>query len=375
MAQHRAPVLNLRTAAAADGTPTYERLMSEAVERRGGWVRDADGRARADFCNAYGSVVLGWSDPDVEAAVAAEPCSGRAAAVVERIAAMMPSAEAVALRSGVPAALMDALTAARAATGRDGAFFCDDRSIVSSDISAVREALERHDGKVAALVVEPLDAEIEFLEGLRGLADRHGAVLVFDESKSALRVHEGGVQASLGVTPDVSVLGSSIANGRPLAAVVGRIDILRAIAAESSGWPVAEAALAAADVTLEKVERLGVVAALGVIGAEIAAEVERMLMDHGADHLFEVCGDPAWSVMGARASAPADPETLKACLAAALYEQGVVSFGSHIPSFSIGDAEITRLLHAYDAALPIVVSRVESGAFDRRGRSGRRATR
>jgi glutamate-1-semialdehyde 2,1-aminomutase len=97
-----------------------------------------------------------------------------------------------------------------------------------NDLADVRAAFERHDGEIAAIVVEPIAhnspgllPQAGFLPGLRELCDDTGALLIFDEVITGFRHHVGGYQAIAGVLPDLTTLGKAIANGFPIAAIAG----------------------------------------------------------------------------------------------------------------------------------------------------------
>lgn len=349
------------------GPPPYGSLVKTAQRLHGALVADAGGSERIDLHAADGAVLLGWNDPQVEAAVAAAPGRGAAEAeAAERLAAALPCAEAVGFRHSLDLALADALMAAKTFTGRDGAFFCDDAATAAGDAETIGEALEAHAGEVAALVIRPLDAPRAFLLAAKRLARRDGVVLVFDESRTALRVHAGGAQGLHGVVPDLAVLGPSLANGRPIGAVAGAIDLMRALPA--SGPRPTEPALAAACATLDRVERADVPTALKVRGAEIAAEVEARLHASGAGAFLEVVGDPAWSCLNVRPRVGRDGEAILDALALRLHDEGVISLGAHVPSLALGEAEIARVLAAYDAVLPDLAAQVLNGRFDKPAR-------
>ncbi|HWE46472.1 MAG TPA: aminotransferase class III-fold pyridoxal phosphate-dependent enzyme [Caulobacteraceae bacterium] len=347
-------------------TPAYASILQTARKVEGALVRDALGLERVDFRNGDGCVLLGWGDPRVEAAVARTPatCSGKLEAeAAERVGDLIPSAEAVGFRSSLESALVDALVAAKTVTGRDGAFFCDDETAVSGDLSALHDALDRHLGEVAALVIRPMDASREFLLGARALTERTGVVLVFDESRTAFRVDLGGAQTLAGVMPDMTVLGASLANGRPIAAVCGKLEPMSALT--STGDIVTAAALAATCATLDRVVRDDVPDVLRVRGAEIEAEVEARLAVTGADEWLSVYGDPTWSLVAARPRAAFDGKALEDALASALYHEGVLSFGAHVPSLASREGAVSRLLAAYDDVLPAIVERCKAGGFAR----------
>ncbi len=353
------------SARARGGVPTYAAALKAARSAVGALVKDRSGVERLDICNAEGAVLLGWADARVESAVAGADDGRRLQAeAAERIGIFLPCAEAVAFRSSLNAAMADALTAAKALTGRDGAFFCDDDTVATGDVDALSAALDRHAGQVAAVVIRPMEAEKAFLLAARRLTSREGALLLFDESRTAFRMHTGGAQAMHGVVPDLALLGPSLANGRPIAAVTGRVDAMQCLGSSGAGVPVG--ALAAACATLERIARDDVADSLTLRGAEIEAEIDARLRATGADAWFGLFGDPSWSLIAARPFEDLDTDTLEAALAEGLYANGVLSFGAHVPSMATGEAAVARLLSAYDAVLPGLVERASQGAFTRR---------
>ncbi len=346
--------------------PAYASIVKTARRVEGALVRDAGGVERIDLRNGDGAVILGWADARVEAAVARTPstCSGKLEAeAAERVGELIPSAEAVGFRSNMEAALVDALVAAKTVTNRDGAFFCDDETSATGDLATLHDALDRHLGEIAALVIRPMDAPREFLLGARHLTERTGVVMIFDESRTAFRVDQGGAQTLAGVMPDITVLGSSLANGRPIAAIAGRLEPMSVLSA--TGDMVTAAALAAACATLDRVVRDDVPDVLRVRGAEIEAEVDARLRATGADAWLAVYGDPTWSLIAAHPRAGVDAKALEDALAAALYSEGVLSFGAHVPSLATREGAVSRLLRAYDDVLPGLVDRAEAGEFQR----------
>lgn len=350
-------------ARARAAAPTYASTLKSARMALGATVTDRSGVERIDLCNAEGAVLLGWADVRVENAVANE-AGNRHAEAAERIGLLLPCAEAVAFRSHLNHALADALSAAKTLTGRDGAFFVDDETVAAGEFEPVREALERHAGRVAALVIRPMEADKTFLCAARRATQRDGVLLVFDESRTAFRVHKGGAQGLHGVTPDLCILGPSLANGRPIAAIAGRVEPMRLLTA--SGDAVPAQALAAVCATLDRVAREDVPDMLTLRGAEIEAEVEARLHRTGADAWLGVFGDPTWSLVAAMPRIGFDTQALEDALAQALYAQGVLSFGAHVPSMAMSGPIVGRLLAAYDAVLPPLVDRAASGEFERR---------
>jgi glutamate-1-semialdehyde 2,1-aminomutase len=157
-------------------------------------------------------------------------------------------------------------------------------TIAYGDIASLDEAVAVHGSTIAAVIVEPFIHDFaprEWLLALRDRCDRLGAVLVFDEIKTAFRFRTGGVQELLGLMPDLTTVGKALANGYPLAAVVGRAAIMEAAthtwisstaAAESTG-------LAAAMAVLDWHDRIDVPAELIRTGRALHQAMRSALQD------------------------------------------------------------------------------------------------
>ena len=244
-------------------------------------VRDADGRWYVDWIGAWGPAILGHAHPAVVEAVREAARRGFALGATspaevelgEAIRAAMPALEKLRFTSSGTEAAMSALRLARGATGRDlvlkfagGYHGHSDGLLVEAgsgvatlalpgsagvpeaiagativvpwnDLDGVRLAFERHPGRIAAVIVEPVAANIGvvppapgFLSGLRELTAADGALLVFDEVITGFRVAHGGAQARYGVRPDLTVLGKIIGGGLPVGAYGGRAELMDLVA-------------------------------------------------------------------------------------------------------------------------------------------------
>ena len=324
----------------------YAAVLRTARSRAGSWLQGADGIQRLDLVSADGAILLGWNDAEVEAAAADPAACGLPARVAARLAAMTPNAEAVAFETTLGHAVAGALVAARTVTGRDGAYFCDEAVSVAGSLDDLIRLVDERGGELAAIVIRPLDAAPSFLKAVRRLADRAGAMLIFEEGRSALRVHRGGAQGLSGVRADAVVFGPSLANGRELCAVTGSVELLSVF--ERQGPHPDLAAFAAADVVLSRVARDDVAQGLQVNGAEIVAELQMRLIATGANQMVTLHGDPSWSVV-------AGDTAFEAALCQALAAEGVMFQGAHILSSAIGSREVGALLKAYDRVLSRLV--------------------
>ena len=271
------------------------------VRGEGCFVWDAEGNRYIDYVGAFGPLILGHANPAVVEAIlkaveAGGPFGATTPAEVrlgELITSRMPSIERLRLVNSGTEAAMSALRVARAATGRDLVIKFDggyhghaDSLLVEAgsgvatlsipgsagvaasvaaqtlvatfnDLDSVAALLDAHSGKVAAVIVEPVAANMGvvapapgFLTGLRRLSDSAGALLIFDEVITGFRVAPGGAQELFGVRPDLTVLGKIIGGGLPVGAYGGRADLIDLIAPSGpvyqagtlSGHPVVMAA-------------------------------------------------------------------------------------------------------------------------------------
>src|SRR5439155_20228325 len=99
-----------------------------------------------------------------------------------------------------------------------------------NDLAALKPALDRRHGEIAAIVIEPAGAEVpapEFLQGATDLAHVRGALVVFDEVITGFRLAPGGARERYGVIPDFSCYGKALGNGMPISAVAGSWDVMR----------------------------------------------------------------------------------------------------------------------------------------------------
>jgi glutamate-1-semialdehyde 2,1-aminomutase len=284
-------------------------LPTHARRAWGCRLETVDGRELVDCTMALGAVAFGYADPDVTAAVqraAAEgPVQGLAAwrevELAERLVAVMPGAEMVRfLRTGAEATAA-AVRIARAATGRRTVLACgyfgwhdwsnpgpgvppgahaDVRELPFDDTAALDRAVDAAGDDLAALIVEPLIhgvASAAWLAALRRHADARGAVLIFDEIKTAFRVRTAGVQALRGIRPDLTTLGKALANGYALAALVGARALLETPTWISSTLAGESTALAAAAAVLDRHAREDVCTALAGRGQRLRDTVAQAL--------------------------------------------------------------------------------------------------
>jgi glutamate-1-semialdehyde 2,1-aminomutase len=217
------------------------------------------------------------------------------------------------------------------------------------DLDALGALFDRHRGEVAAVIMEPLRSELPppgYLAGVAQLARAHNALLIFDEVSAGLRFGMGGAQQCLGVTPDMAVFAKSISNGYPLAAVVGKREVMEPSARmfiSSTYWS-DTIGLRAALTTIREARRRNVADGLRRLGAELKSRLNAQARQVGLDaHCQGVDVHPQlrFAVADARQSG---------CVST-LYIQEMAKRGCHgFTSFYLnaaqGESELTQTVDA-----------------------------
>ena len=274
---------------------------------------DHDGNQYIDMIMALGAVALGYAHPRVVAATTNAVQAGTVGslpptlelAVAERLAAAIKGAESVRFFKSGAEAVAAAVRIARVYTGRERVItcgyhgwldWCQTEAGVPQSVTQLRteipfndiEALNRamsNDEPVAAIVLEPVvdgPPDVEWLEAARRLADRSGAVLVFDEIKTAFRIATGGAAERFGVVPHLMVIGKALGNGFPIAATCGSKDVMEAATRTwiSSTLATEFVSLAAALAVLDVFGDGKTVEHLNVIGTQFMHGLDKLARDH-----------------------------------------------------------------------------------------------
>ena len=293
---------------------------------RGSHITDVDGIEYVDYVCSWGPAILGHAHPAVVEAVREAARDGltfgaptpREVEMAALLRELVPSLETSRMVCSGTEAVMSAVRAARGFTGRDDIVkFADcyhghsDGMLVKAgsgaltgaepdsagvpadyarhtlvapynDIEAVERIFAAHGSDIAAVVVEPVAANAGvilpkpgFLEALREITSRHGALLIFDEVITGFRLALGGAQEYYGVTPDLSTFGKIVGGGMPAAVYGGRADVMRTVAPEG---PVYQAGTLAGNplATAAGLATLRLLKADPDIYARLAAKGERL---------------------------------------------------------------------------------------------------
>lgn len=367
------------------------------IERgKGAHVWDLDGNEYVDFVNSLAAVNLGYGDTDVVKAVVKQLEDGvifslphpLETLVAEKMSDMIPCAQRVRFAKNGSDATAGAIRVARAFTGRDHVISCgyhgwqdwyigattrnkgvprSTRSLTHTvpynDIGALERVFEEHRGEVAALIMEPMNVTFPaqgYLEGVKEVTHKHGAILIFDEIITGFRFADSSAQKFFGVIPDLAAFGKGMANGHPISAVVGDAELMREMEEVFFSFTFGGEALslAAALATMEKIQREPVTEHLRTQGKKIQEGLRERIRNHGCDAFLEVGGHPAWSFFIVKDYSPYTSWQIKTLYLQEMFARGILTLGTHNMSYAHSDEDVQRLLDAYDEVLEILKTAV-----------------
>ncbi len=363
------------------------------IERgTGAHVWDADGNEYIDFVMSLAAVTLGYQDPEVTQAVRQQLDVGVIYSlphrlemqVAEAIVDIVPCAEKVRFGKNGSDATAGAIRVARAVTGRDRVAVCGyhgwqdwyigstarnwgvPRAVQSlthtfayNDSSSLQALFDAHPGEFAAVILEPMNVTAPapgFLQSVKDLTHKHGALLVFDETITGFRYEIGGAQQRFGVVPDLATFGKGLANGYPLSAVAGRAEVMQAMEEVFFSFTFGGEllSLAAAQATLNKLRTQPVVATLKQRGARLMQGLQAHIDAQGVGDFVSVAGDATWSFFIIKDAGPYTSWQIKTLFLQEMFARGILTIGTHNMSYAHGEFEVERLLAAYGEVLPLL---------------------
>ncbi len=382
----------------------------------GGFVFDADGKRYLDLIGSWGPLIVGHAHPEVLAAMERTMRLGTTfgapteleVTFAEALRRIVPSMEKVRAVSSGTECTMSALRLARGFTGRakiikaDGGYHghadcllvaagsgaatlgipgsagvpagaaADTIVVPYNDVAAVERAFHQHPGDIAAIIIEPVAGNMGlvvpapgYLQALRELTSKHGALLIFDEVMTGLRVALGGAQALYGIRPDLTCMGKIIGGGMPAAAFGGRADVMDKLAplgpvyqaGTLSGNPLAMAAgLATMEIlsrpgTYERLEQLSARLGEGLLAAAKDAGVPACVNRVGSMLTLFFTAGPVTDYASAKTS---DTETF-ARFFRAMRERGVFlppsQYEAMFVSLAHTDADLDHVVASARASL------------------------
>lgn len=365
----------------------------------GSHVWDVDGNEYVDYVMALGAIILGHCYPRVNDAVADQLTRGTAFSLphplevelAELLVELIPCAEMARYGKNGSDATSAAVRAARAHTGRDVVVCCGyhgwqdwfigtttrragvpdsvaelTKTFRYNDPESLEHVLAEHRGRVALVILEPfgvVEPEAGFLERVQQLTRDAGALLAFDEVVTGGRFAVAGGQELFGVVPDLACFGKAIGNGFPIAAVVGRRDVMRVF--DEIFFSVTfggdAASLAASIATLHELVERDVIPRLWEQGRKLQDGYNTLAAHFGLADRTECIGFPPRTVLTFRDGDGQESPILKSLFQQEVIKRGILSGGYHNLSFSHTNADVEQTLRAYRDALELMAQAVASG--------------
>jgi len=374
------------------------------IRGRGSHVWDVDENEYIDYPMALGPVILGHNDLDVSAAVVRQMRDGVTYSlphpleveVAELLAEIIPCAEMVRFGKNGSDATAGAVRVARAFTGRDIIACCGyhgwqdwyvgittrnkgvpkavqklTQPFVYNDIRSLDRIFEKNHGKVAAVVMEPVGVvppKDGFLNEVKKLAKKNGALLVYDEIVTGFRLALGGAQEYFGITPDLACFGKAMGNGFPIAAVVGRKDVM-AVFDEvffSFTFGGETASLAAAKATIKKMRTRNVIGHLWEQGRKLQDGYNVLAGEFGVAQNTGCIGLAPRTVLTFKNARGAESLVYKSFFQQECLKRGVLFSGGQNLCFSHSDADIEHTLLVYRTVMELFAQAIKTGTVQNR---------
>lgn len=369
-----------------------------AKKAKGAYIWDIDGNKYIDLVNALAAVTLGYGDNKVENAVKKQLKMGVSlslpakleAEVSELITQIVPAAEMVRFSKNGSDATSAAIRLARSYTGHDHIIVCGyhgwqdwyigstsrnsgvpnavsdlTHSFEYNNIDSLKEKITLLDGKLAAVILEPMNntyPKTGFLESVKELTHKAGAVLIFDEIITGFRFSRGGAQEQFKVIPDLATFGKGIANGFPLAVVVGKKEIMlemeKVFISGTFGGELLS--LAAAKVVLQKHISEDVCGDLAEKGVKLADLTLKAIYDNSLDEVISLSGHPTWKFMNWNSTPNYSAQEIKTYFMQEVFQEGILVLGTHNISQAHNNKTINKVSDSYSRVFQKIKSSLES---------------
>ena len=368
-----------------------------------GHVWDVDGNEYVDFILALGAVTVGYNNSEVYEAVSNQLAKGISFSqatvleveLAEKLIEIIPCAEMVRFLKNGSDATTAAVRLARAATDRDVVAVCGyhgmhDWYIGSTtnrrgiprcvcelshvfeynNILSLEKIFENHSGNVAAVILEPVQyngPRDGFLEKVKELANRDGAVLIFDEVISGFRLALGGAQEYYGVVPDLAAIGKGMANGMPISAIVGKKELLKLIERGvfiSTTFGGEALSLAAALKTIEILQRPESFAYIWDISERLMDACVDLVKEKGLDSLMKMCGLAPHSGFLFKKTGSLNANDFLSVYQQRLLERGILSLGINNFCLEHTQEDIDRHIEAVSEAIDDLHKALDQDSID-----------
>lgn len=366
---------------------------------KGALVWDVDGNEYVDLIQGLLPNILGYAHEEVNRAAYERANLGHSFSLAhpvevelaERLCRLIPCAEMVRFGKNGSDATAGAVRVARAFTGREHVAVCgyhgwqdwyigttsrkagvprDVQALAHpfayGDPDALEAVLREHPGQFAAVIMEPVNfnwPEASYLQHVKEITHRHGALLIFDEICSGFHFGLGGAQKIFGVTPDLAAFGKAMGNGWPISAIVGRRDVMKTFEEAFVSFTFAGdvSAMAAANKVLDILEHGDAYARMTAAGTKLYDGARVLALAAGLGNHFQIKGHPHWALFTFVDDRGVEDANTRALWLHEVTRRGVLAIVTHNISAALDEAAVTKVLTAYAHAFKRVAKAKELG--------------
>jgi len=360
-------------------------------------VWDVDGNEYIDYVQGLLPNILGYANEEVNRTVSAQLAEGHSFSLphplevelAERLTRLIPCAEMVRFGKNGSDATSGAVRAARAFTGREriacsgyhgwqdwyigsttryagvpNAVRALTRPFPYNDLPALEKLLQEHSGEFAAVIMEPVnfvEPAPGYLQAVKEMTHRHGALLIFDEICSGFHFGLGGAQKRYGVIPDLACFGKAMGNGFPIACVLGRADVMKVFEEIFFSFTFAGevSSMAAAMKVLDILEGTDALARMEANGRVLQDGFNTLAKLAGLAGRLTCEGHPSWSLIRFHDTEGKDSLLLRSLVSQELIKRGILTLVTHNMTAAHDHLAVQQTLEAYAATMKTVAAWLE----------------
>ena len=365
----------------------------------GSTVWDVDGNAYVDLVSALLPNTLGYCDPEVDEAIRRQLSRGISFSMATELEIQLsailkdiiPCAEMTRFGKNGTDATSAAIRLARAYTGREHVVVCGyhgwqdwyigsttrhlgvpecvrqlTHTVPYNDLNVLEDTFGKNSNKIAAIIMEPVGAQEPqegYLQGVKDMAHKNGALFIFDEIITGFRVHLGGAQSHYGVVPDLAAFGKGMGNGMPISAIVGRADIMKLMEKifYSGTFGGETLSLAASIAVINKMNQNHVIDRLWQTGKALSDATNDLIKKYELADVVEIGGLPPWKVLQFHDHESTGKEIIRTSFLTEVLRQGILVAASHNICYAHSEVDVARINGAYDVAFSRIANGLEDG--------------
>ncbi len=368
----------------------------------GSHVFDVDGNEYIDYAMALGPILLGYNYQATIKAIEKQLKDGITFTLphplelelAENLVEIIPCAEMVRFGKNGSDVTSAAVRLARAYTGREKIACCgyhgwQDWFIAVTDknkgipkfnkelnlkfeynkIETLESIFKENKDEIACVIMEPIsiiEPENNFLQKVKEITHRNGAVLIFDEIVTGFRISLGGAQEYYNITPDLACFGKGMANGMPLAALVGKKEIMKHLKDVFFSFTFGgeTLSLVAALSTINEIKEKNVIQYLWEMGKKLRDGYNSLAKKHGIEKYTECIGLPPRTVIKFTNEDGKISYEMKSLFQQEAIKRNVLFTGANNICFSHSNEDILKTLNVYDECMKILKRGIENNKIE-----------